>query len=358
MLRTDALEYELPPELIATRPSPARDAARMMVLDRTGCIIAHTSVRELPDFLRPGDALIVNNSRVVPARFVARRLDTGAHIEGLFLHLAGQPDLAISLLRPGLRVRPGQAYAIESRDGDLPNTRLTIEHRAGDQWIIRLHSPLSWREALERAGHAPLPPYILRRRREQGDHALDTPDDRSRYQTVYAGPEGAVAAPTAGLHFTDELLDACRARGARTGHVTLHVGAGTFRPVECEFVEQHPIHEEWYSVVASTLALLARTRASQSRVFAVGTTSVRAIESLPNPLPTTETAGATRLLITPGYQWRRVDGLLTNFHLPRSTLLALVAALVGVDSLIAAYREAIARGYRFYSYGDCMLILP
>lgn len=358
MLRTDALDYELPPELIATHPSPQRDAARMMVLDRGGRIVAHASVRDLPEYLRPNDALILNNSRVVPARYLARRLDTGGHVEGLFLHLAGRPDLATTLLRPGLRVRPDQQYAIETSGGDLPDTRLTIMERVEDQWIVRLHSPLSWREALDRAGHAPLPPYILRRRREQGDHALDTPEDRTRYQTVYAGPDGAVAAPTAGLHFTDELLEACRARGAQTGYVTLHVGAGTFKPIECELVEQHQIHEEWYSAARSTLALLGRTHAAGGRIFAVGTTSVRTLESLPDPLPTADTTGATRLLITPGYRWRHVDGLLTNFHLPRSTLLALVGGLIGVDFLLAAYREAIARGYRFYSYGDCMLILP
>jgi len=358
MLRSDALDYDLPPELIATHPTPRRDAARMMVLDRSGRIIAHASVRELPDFLRPGDALILNNSRVVPARFVARRLDTGGHIEGLFLHFAAEPGLALALLRPGLRVRPGQEYAIESRDGDLSDTRLSIVERAEEQWMVRLHSPLSWLEVLDRAGHAPLPPYILSRRRDKGDLALDRPEDRERYQTVYAGPVGAVAAPTAGLHFTEELLRACRDRGARIGLVTLHVGAGTFKPIECEFVEQHPIHEEVYSAARSTLALLNGTREVGGRVFAVGTTAVRTLESLPDPLPTAETAGTTRLLITPGYTWRHVDGLLTNFHLPRSTLLALVAARIGIDPLLLAYREAIAREYRFYSYGDCMLILP
>lgn len=358
MLRTDALDYDLPPELIATEPPARRDAARMMVLDRQGRVLAHRSVHDLPEYLRAGDALIFNDSRVLPARFSAIRTDTGGRIEGLFLRLAGEPSLAEAMLRPGHRIRPGQTYAVEGRSPDTAPAVLRVVERRADHWLIRLERDIPWHELLAGAGHAPLPPYILRRRRESGDSELDTPADRARYQTVYARQAGAVAAPTAGLHFTPELLDECRARGAELGFITLHVGAGTFKPVDTEFIEQHPIHEEWYTAPRTSIDLLTRTRAAAGRVFAVGTTTVRTLESLPEPLPGEDYSAATRLMITPGATLHRVDGLLTNFHLPRSTLLALVAAMIGVEPLVAAYREAIARRYRFYSYGDCMLILP
>lgn len=358
MLRTDALDYDLPPHLIAAHPAAERDASRMMVLDRSGRIAAHAHSRDLPQFLRPGDALVLNNSRVIPARFAARRRDTGGRIEGLFLRTPGDPLLASALLRPGSRARIGREYQVESREGVAMTSRFTIIDRDGEEWRLRLAEPPGWREALESAGHAPLPPYILARRRIAGDDQLDVPADRERYQTVYAGPEGAVAAPTAGLHFTEELLAACRERGLLAGLVTLHVGAGTFKPVESEYVEEHAMHDEWYSVPQSTLALLRQTREAGGRIVAVGTTAVRTLESLADPLPDADVSGSTRLLITPGYRFRHVDGLLTNFHLPRSTLMALVAAFVGTEALLAAYREAIARSYRFYSYGDCMLILP
>lgn len=358
MLRPDALDYDLPPHLIAAYPSPQRDASRMMVLDRSGRILAHRHARDLPEYLQPGDAMILNDSRVIPARFTARRLDTGGRLEGLYLGPRADSREADALLRPGSRVRLATPYVIESPSGDLKDSRLTVLGREEDHWRVHLDGPLPWSEALGRAGHAPLPPYILSRRREAGDASLDTPEDRARYQTVYAGPEGAVAAPTAGLHFTEDLLAECRRRGVDMGFLTLHVGAGTFKPVETEFVEQHPMHEEWFTVSAATLELLRRTRNRGGRLIAVGTTSVRALESLPDPPPDQTRTAATRLLITPGYRLRRVDGLLTNFHLPRSSLMALVAALIGVEPLLAAYREAIAREYRFYSYGDCMFILP
>ncbi len=358
MLRSDALDYDLPPHLIAAYPCPQRDASRMMVLDRSGRILAHRRARDLPEYLRPGDAIILNNSRVVPARFTARRLDTGGRVEGLYLGPRSDRRDATALLRPGSRVRLGVDYVIESAAGDLADSRLTVLSREADHWLVRLDGELTWREALERAGHAPLPPYILSRRRESGDAALDTPEDRTRYQTVYAGPEGAVAAPTAGLHFTDDLLAECRRRGVELGFLTLHVGAGTFKPVETEFIEEHPIHEEWFTIPAATLALLRRTRERGGRMIAVGTTSVRALETPPDLAPEGDQTAATRLLIAPGHRFRHVDGLLTNFHLPRSSLMALVAAVIGVEPLLDAYREAIAREYRFYSYGDCMLIVP
>jgi len=358
MLRSDALDYDLPPHHIAAYPSRERDASRMMVLDQAGRILTHARSRDLPGFLHPGDALILNDSRVVPARFMAIRLDTGGKMEGLFLRILDDSSCAAALLRRGSRARIGAKYAFDSPSDGLERSRLTIIERVGDQWILRLHGPLSWREVLDRAGHAPLPPYILRRRRASGDTAHDTPEDRARYQTVYAAPEGAVAAPTAGLHFTESLLSACRARDIETAFLTLHVGAGTFKPVESDFVEEHPIHEEWFTVPQRTIELLHRIRESGRRIIAVGTTTVRTLESLPDPLPDHAVSGATRLLIAPGHEFKHVDGLLTNFHLPRSSLMALVAAMIGVEALIDAYREAIRREYRFYSYGDCMLILP
>ncbi|MFG0331396.1 MAG: tRNA preQ1(34) S-adenosylmethionine ribosyltransferase-isomerase QueA [Phycisphaerales bacterium] len=358
MLRTDDLDYELPDRLIATRPADRRDDARLLVMRRQRDEIEHRRVRDLPDLLGDKDAVVVNDTRVAPARLVGRRADTGGRIEGLYL-ARREASRWECLLKSNGRLRPGLVIDLQAPDGGPSGVSLELESRSDAAWLVHVKAPADGPTALERAGHTPLPPYIVKARsRQAGLNQLTDREDRERYQTVYAGREGAVAAPTAGLHFTSELMARLSDRGVALGRVTLHVGAGTFKPVDAEFVDEHPMHAEWYEAPAETAELVRRTRVAGGRVIAVGTTTVRTLESLPDPLPSVTTSGETRLLITPGYEFRFVDGLMTNFHLPRSTLLALVGAMVGVDRLLAAYREAIAREYRFYSYGDAMLILP
>jgi len=333
MMRVDEFDYELPEDLIAQAPLPERDASRLMVLPRAGGPVAHRAVKELPDVLRQGDLLVVNDARVIPARLHGRKEGTGGKAELLLVEPLGGADwLALGQaskpLRPGTRVEV-LGSPIEIRDV-----------REGGELVVRL--PLEgdalW-AFLDEAGELPLPPYIR--------HAPG-PIDRERYQTVFARERGAVAAPTAGLHFTPALIDALRARAIEIAKITLHVGPGTFLPVRVERTEEHRMHAERYFVPEET----ARAVASARRVIAVGTTALRTLEASggrPGP-------GATDLFISPGYEFRTVHGLFTNFHLPRSTLLMLVAAFAGLDRIKAAYREAVQRRYRFFSYGDAMLI--
>ncbi len=407
MLRTADLEYDLPPDRIAVRPAHPRDSARLLVLSRTDPDrLEHLTVRDLPRLLHPGDLLVVNRSRVLPARFTGLREDTGGRVDGLYLHDGPTPRTWVCLLRArrfrvGARVRveqmakgpKGQRAKEEERDGKSESCIvLELLARAPEPagaWVVRVEQVedageggLSAPEILERIGVAPLPPYILSARRAAG-LATDAPEDREWYQTVYAehgqsakGPQGqrakekpnsaagSVAAPTAGLHFTDDLLRSIEARGVRIAGVTLHVGAGTFRAVETELVEQHPMHAEWCSMTPEAVALVQRTRRDGGRVIAVGTTAGRTLETYAAEVERTGSVPPgveTRLLITPGCPWRWVDGLMTNFHLPRSTLMAMVAAQIGengVDRLKRAYVQAINSGYRFYSYGDAMIVLP
>lgn len=382
MLRTSDLEYHLPHERIATRPAEPRDSARLMVVSRTdGRRIDHARVADLPTFLRAEDLLVRNVSRVAPARLRGRRRDTGGAVEGLFLRELPSGAWE-ALLRSNGRLRTNAVIDLHTPQGEESGVVLTLLERAGDGW--RIHAahaanpgaPLSAHVALSRAGATPLPPYILKARRD-ARISLDDALDRAWYQTVYAanGQEGSIAAPTAGLHFTPELLDRVEAAGARWADVTLHVGTGTFKPVESAFVEEHPMHAEWCEVGAETLRAVERARAKRGvtsgrdtsggdgRVLAIGTTSARALESVPADAPSdADWRAETRLLITPGYEWKRVDAMLTNFHLPRSTLLAMVAALFPgpdpVRRLLSHYNDAITSGYRFYSYGDAMLVLP
>ncbi|TVR03044.1 MAG: tRNA preQ1(34) S-adenosylmethionine ribosyltransferase-isomerase QueA [Deltaproteobacteria bacterium] len=348
--------YDLPESQIAARPTPRRPDARMLVVPGTGSFEDRT-VRDLPDLLRAGDLLVVNDARVTPARLHGRR-STGGAVELLVVGLGeegrweedGGPFVALH--RSNRTLRDGEQVFL---DGNGPSLTL-VERADGGRALFSCDEP-SLLDVLERWGAMPLPPYIVRRR-ERLDDAADV-DDAERYQTVFAQRPGAVAAPTAGLHFDRNLLDAVRDRGVRTAPVTLLVGTGTFRPVGDGGLAAHPMHREWYDVPQDTAALIRSTRAAGGRVVAVGTTVVRTLEAAAlgssDDVPRAG-ADSTCLLIRPGHRWRVVDALFTNFHLPRSTLLALVAAFGGTARVGAAYEHAIRCGYRFYSYGDSMFL--
>ncbi|UCD75703.1 MAG: tRNA preQ1(34) S-adenosylmethionine ribosyltransferase-isomerase QueA [Phycisphaerales bacterium] len=375
-LPTSALDYELPESLIATRPAEPRDSARMLVMHRNSDEVEHRHVRDLPEYLRASDLMIFNDTQVIPARFLAKRIDTGGKVEGLFLNR--QPDSSWQvMLRSNGRLRPSQRIELVDLNAKPSGHVLELVGRVedvgegfGGEWVVRPDKPDTALAGLEEVGRTPLPPYIRRAR-----HGETVADERDRrwYQTVYADPAraGSVAAPTAGLHFTPRLLEAIDAKGVERRQVTLHVGAATFKPIAAATVQAHRMHTEIYEVPPQTLEALRRAKLpadgrQSPRVIAVGTTTVRTLESLPpaadlDPNASQPITGETDLLIAPPYEFRHVDGMLTNFHLPRSTLLALVAAFVtvgGLDRLLAVYAEAVARAYRFYSYGDAMLILP
>jgi S-adenosylmethionine:tRNA ribosyltransferase-isomerase len=343
-VRVSDFDYELPPAAIAQEPIEPRDAARLMRLAGEDGPPADHVFRDLPRLLRPGDLLVVNRSRVFPARLLGRRKGGGA-AEVLLLRDLGD-DRWDAFVRPGRRLRPGTAVRLEGglsavvESGAVgPEGRRVVALQADTGTVAA---------ALERAGHVPLPPYIRRPDRAQ---------DRERYQTVYAREKGSVAAPTAGLHFTHELLEALHAAGIATAEVVLHVGPGTFRPITAEDVEDHRLEPEPYLVPAETAEAIASVRAAGGRVVAVGTTVVRTLEAAARDDRTVEPGpGETSLVIKPGFAFRVVDALVTNFHLPRSSLLLLVAAFGGRERVLDAYAEAVRRGYRFYSYGDAMLL--
>lgn len=350
----DSYDYALPPERIADTPAARRDAARLLTLNRAAQSIGHRSIGELPDLLRPGDLLVFNETRVLPARLQGVRTQTGGRWEGLFLGAAKDGAWRIIGKTRGT-LTEGETITIPcpaDRAAEVGNASpliLMLEARGEEgEWRVRSDQPGSPAELLEQYGSMPLPPYI---RREQ-----PRADDRERYQTVFARTPGAVAAPTAGLHFTPELLAGCAARGIARAFVTLHVGLGTFRPVTAARLSEHVMHHEWCALPESTVKAIAATRQNGGRVVAVGTTVVRTLESVAARGPLAAWSGETNLLIRAPYEFRVVDALLTNFHLPRSTLLALVYAFAGRDFMRHAYETAIAEGYRFYSYGDAMLI--
>jgi len=340
-VKLELFDYHLPQALIAQYPLPRRSASRMLVLDRASGAIAHRRFLDLPSFLRAGDCLVINDTKVIPARLVGRKQKTGARVELLLLEPL-EADAWEALA--GGKVRLGQRIAFE---GGLTAevAKILGEGRVQVRLQAKRGSPEA---ALRRAGHVPLPPYIRR-----PDERLD----RRRYQTVYACRPGAVAAPTAGLHFTRRILTGLRERGVSIVALTLHVGLATFQPVRAANVEEHPMGTERYAIPTETAQAVSRTRKQGGRVVAVGTTVVRALESASAGLALRPGSGRTDLYIYPGYQFRVVDALLTNFHLPRSTLLMLVCAFAGREVVLEAYREAVERRYRFYSYGDCMLLL-
>lgn len=336
-MKLSDFDYALPEDLIAQEPPAERDGARMLVLDRATQRFEDRVFRELPRFLRPGDCLVLNDSRVLPSRLYGTRVNGGLAVEMLLLEPASGDALEWrALVRPGKKLRVGDRVRFaEDLSAEI------LAHGDRGERIVRFHETSDVYAAIERLGHIPLPPYI---RRE------DRMEDRERYQTVFAHERGSVAAPTAGLHFTGATLDACRNAGAEIARVTLHVGLGTFQPIEREDFENHQLHYERYSIADHAWQQIRDAQ----RVVAVGTTSVRTIESA---AATGQQSGSTNLFIQPGYQFRRVDAMLTNFHLPRTSLLLLVCALAGKDFTLAAYRHAVEQRYRFFSYGDCMLIV-
>jgi len=355
-LETSDFDYPLDPDLIAQEPAARRDESRLMVLcRRTGRTTLHRFA-ELPSLLREDDLLVVNDTRVIPARFFCRRASGGA-IEGLFLRertTADPPPGWLCLLRGAGRCRIGER--LELVGGESVELELVEKHRQG-QWLLRPAPPAAAAELLAKAGRTPLPPYI-RRQPEHHDEA-----DRDRYQTIYAVADGAVAAPTAGLHFTPEVLSGLSARGIETKAVTLHVGLGTFAPVKVQELADHPMHSEWYEMPPATAEAVNAARRDRRRVVAVGTTSVRVLETMATPDGRVRPgSGWTDIFIHPPAEFRAVDALITNFHLPRSTLLMLVAAFCspggtdGIETIRAAYARAADERFRFFSYGDAMLI--
>jgi S-adenosylmethionine:tRNA ribosyltransferase-isomerase len=346
--------YQLPEESIAQAPANPRDSSRLMVVNSPNTHV-HGFFYDLGKWLLPGDLLVLNNTRVIPARLYGRKV-TGAAVEILLLE-ARQDNCWLALVKPGKRFKLGTEIIFEPSDNECLavgslRAKVIDEDRATGGRILQFELPSdkSFWELLEQFGRVPLPPYIT------------SNSDPERYQTVYARQPGAIAAPTAGLHFTDKLLQQLTREGIEQTYITLHVGVGTFRPVETENITAHVMHQEWVDVSAETVEKIWATKARGGRIIAVGTTAVRALEGAARSAIAKKSLaafrGKTDLFIYPGYQWQVVDGLITNFHLPGSSLLMLVSALVGRKRLLNLYQEAIASNYRFYSFGDAMLILP
>lgn len=341
-MKTHDFYFDLPKELIAQTPVEPRDSSRLMVLDKSTGAIQHKVFRDIVDLLYPGDCLILNDSRVLPARIYGVKKDTGAHVEFLLLKNLGN-DIWEALARPAKRAKTGTSF--EFGDG-LITAEVVEEGEDGNRKLRFVYEGVFF-NLLDQIGQMPLPPYI----REQLQ-------DQERYQTVYSREVGSAAAPTAGLHFTPELLETIRQKGVNIGFVTLHVGLGTFRPVTAEEITDHKMHSEHYYLPAKTAELINETKSRGNRVIAVGTTSCRTLESVAQKDGAfRESEGWTDIFIYPGFEFRAIDGLITNFHLPESTLIMLVSALAGRDKVLNAYQEAIQKKYRFFSFGDAMMIV-
>ena len=348
-METSQLDYYLPPELIAQTPADERTDSRLLVLGRNDGSITDSSFVKVADYFGPGDCLVINDTKVLPARFFAVR-KTGARIQGLFLEQ--QDGMWQVLLKNAQRIKPGEQICLLDRAGADYCTVIAAERQEKGHWRLKVDSQDSPEAILEKTGFTPLPPYI-KRPRPQLTHELDS----SRYQTVYAATAGAVAAPTAGLHFTEELLDKLKNKGLSIAHLTLAVGAGTFKPVTAKRLQEHEIHSESFSLDEKNAAIINQARQNRGRIIAVGTTSVRTLETIAAAKgQITAMQGSTNLFIMPGFEFRAVDAMITNFHLPKSTLLALIGAFAGLERVKAAYQHAIRQRYRFYSYGDAMLI--
>ena len=340
-LRTSDYYFELPPELIAQDPLEDRSSSRLLTLDKNTGAVEHHHFREILNFLREGDCLVLNNTKVIPARLYGVKEDTGATIEVLLLK-RHENDVWETLVKPGKKAKPGTR--ISFGDGLLKAEVLEVVEEGNR--MIRFEYEGIWEELLDRLGEMPLPPYIT--------HKLA---DKNRYQTVYAKYEGSAAAPTAGLHFTKELLARVEAKGVKLAYVTLHVGLGTFRPVKVDNVKEHHMHSEYYQVTREAADIINGTKAAGGRVICVGTTSCRTIESAADDNGVLKPCcGNTEIFIYPGYRFKVLDALITNFHLPESTLLMLVSALAGREHVLKAYEEAIRERYRFFSFGDACMI--
>jgi S-adenosylmethionine:tRNA ribosyltransferase-isomerase len=340
-MKVSDFQYGLPEELIAQRPLAERSASRLLHLERDSGRVHGRSFTDLPGLLEPNDLLVFNNTRVIPARLWATK-PTGGRVEILIERLI---DAHIAQVQMRANRKPAMDTVLHI---DEQAARIEVMGREGEFWILKIVSGPDWTRLLDRVGHMPLPPYI-----ERDDDELD----RERYQTVFGRVPGAVAAPTAGLHFDNAILDVLDRRGIERAHCTLHVGAGTFQPVRVERVEDHRMHAEWLEVNAELVEAVAATRERGGRVVAIGTTAVRALETAASGGELTPFTGDSRLFIYPGYRFRVVDAMVTNFHLPGSTLLMLVSAFAGRENILAAYRHAVEQRYRFFSYGDAMVIL-
>jgi len=340
-MKVSDFDYNLPKELIAQKAIEPRDASRLLILERKTKKIAHRHFRDIVDYLYPGDVLVLNQTKVIPARLFGYKVPSGGRIE-IFLLKPIEDNAWETLVRPGKRVHRGDV--IDIGEGML---RAKIVDYTDEGRIVHFESKDNFEDVLQKLGQVPLPPYIK-----------EKIEDPSRYQTVYASASGSVAAPTAGLHFTEELLEEIRKKGVRVTSLILHVGVGTFRPVKAEKVEEHHMHKEYYEVSQSAAQIINETRQKGGRVVAVGTTVVRTLESVADENGIIYPGqGETELFIYPGYKFKAIDALLTNFHLPRSTLLMLVSAFADLENIKTAYEEAIRQRYRFYSFGDAMFII-
>ncbi|MCM3170589.1 tRNA preQ1(34) S-adenosylmethionine ribosyltransferase-isomerase QueA [Paenibacillus sp. MER 99-2] len=341
-MNVNLYDFELPEQLIAQTPLLDRTASRLLTLNKESGEVNHHTFPDIINFLQPGDTLVLNDTRVLPARLFGTKEDTGAKAEVLLLKNV-EGDRWEALVKPGKKLKAGSVIVF----GDELKAVIDEEGEMGARMLTFSYEGI-FQEILDRLGEMPLPPYIK-----------ETLDDRERYQTVYAKHEGSAAAPTAGLHFTDALLDQIRAKGVNVTFITLHVGLGTFRPMSVDVVEDHVMHEEYYSISQETADLINETKQRGNRVFAVGTTSCRTLETVGSKFEhgiLQESSGWTKIFIYPGYNFKVIDGMLTNFHLPKSTLVMLVSALAGREHIMHAYEEAIAQEYRFFSFGDAMLI--
>jgi S-adenosylmethionine:tRNA ribosyltransferase-isomerase len=349
-MKTEKLNYHLPMDLIAQEPLPIRSESRLLVLDRQTGRLIDSKFNQIGHFLHPSDCLVLNDTKVLPARFFAQRA-TGGKLEGLFLSQS-EPGVWEVMLKNASRIKIHETLFIKDKTKiDFCSAEVLEKAQAG-KCRLQFDVEVDAETILEKIGFPPLPPYIKR-----DDDLAVAEADRLYYQTVYAQKSGAVAAPTAGLHFTTELIEQLKQQGILFAHVTLHVGTGTFKPISADSIEEHKIHEEWFSIDKDNVKLINRTKDKGGRIIAVGTTTTRVLETVAIGSKVKAFTGSTELFIKPGYKFKVTDAMITNFHLPKSTLLALVAAFAGLDRILAAYRHAIEHHYRFYSYGDAMLIL-
>ena len=349
-MKTERLNYYLPPELIAQAPLSVRSESRLLVLDRSAGNVQDSRFSRLGDFLSPGDCLILNDTKVLPARFFARRT-TGGRLEGLFL-AAGADDIWTAYLKGLRKLNQGDEFYLKDRQKADFCKAVLLEKLDQGKCRLQIKTDAEAQTVLEEIGFPPLPPYIKR-----NDDPAVAAKDKQRYQTVYARQDGAVAAPTAGLHFTEPLIEQLKRGGIKFAFITLHVGAGTFKPVTEDNLEDHQIHQEWFSINEDNASIINTAKNKGGRVIPVGTTSTRVLETVAAGSRIEAAAGTTELFIMPGCKFKMIDAMITNFHLPKSTLLALVAAFAGLDRILAAYQHAIEQRYRFYSYGDAMLII-
>ena len=349
-MKTEKLNYYLPSELIAQNPLSVRSDSRLLVLDRSAGDVSDSGFGSLGDFLSPGDCLVLNDTKVLPARFFARRA-TGGKLEGLFL--AADADGIWKAYLKGIRkLKVGDEFYLKDRQKADFCKAVLLEKTGQGRCRLRIEADADAQTILDEIGFPPLPPYIKR----DDDPAVAKADEQ-RYQTVYARQNGAVAAPTAGLHFTEPLIERLKQAGVKFAFITLHVGAGTFKPVTADNLEDHKIHQERFSIDEKNAAIINSVKNQGGRIIPVGTTSTRVLETVATGSRIEAAAGTTELFIMPGYQFKIIDAMITNFHLPKSTLLALVGAFAGLENILAAYNHAIEQRYRFYSYGDAMLII-